>query len=122
MSTLLFFLMIITKIAKLMGIASATIFPNKEPVEIESPTITIIPLIARNIEIEPINETFSLKKKNTKIARNIVCVLMIKTTFATVVLLIATTKATKLNDKTNPPNNPGRPESLITIKVFFFIS
>ena len=45
---------------------------------------------------------------------------MIKTTFATVVLLIATTKATKLNDKTNPPNNPGRPESLITLKVFFY--
>ena len=44
---------------------------------------------------------------------------MIKTTFATVVLLIATTKATKLNDKTNPPKYPGRPDSLIIIKVFF---
>jgi len=46
-------------------------------------------------------------------------VLIIKTTFATVVLLIATTKATKLNDKTKPPNKPGRPDSLIILKVFF---
>ena len=45
--------------------------------------------------------------------------LIIKTTFATVVLLIATTKATKLNDKTKPPNNPGKPDSLIILKVFF---
>ena len=45
---------------------------------------------------------------------------MIKTTFATVVLLIATTKATKLNDKTKPPNNPGRPDSFIIFNVFFY--
>ena len=46
--------------------------------------------------------------------------LIIKTTLATVVLLIATTNATKLNDKTKPPNNPGRPDSLIILKVFFY--
>ena len=36
-------------------------------------------------------------------ARNIVCVLIIKTTFATVVLVIETTKAMKLKDITKPP-------------------
>ena len=48
-----------------------------------------------------------------------VWVLIIKTTFATVVLLIATTKATKLKDKTKPPNNPGSPDSFIILRVFF---
>ena len=43
--------------------------------------------------------------------------LIIKTTLATVVLLIATTNATKLNDKTKPPSNPGRPDFLIILKV-----
>ena len=56
-STLVFFLIIITKIAKFMGIANATMFPNNDPPEIESPTIIIIPLIARMIDIEPIKET-----------------------------------------------------------------
>ena len=52
-------------------------------------------------------------------ARNIVCVLIIKTTFATEVLVIATTKAMKLNDITNPPNNPAKPASFKTLIVFF---
>ena len=34
---------------------------NKEPVDIESPTIITIPLIAKKIELDPINETFSFK-------------------------------------------------------------
>ena len=40
-------------------------------------------------------------------ARNIVCVLIIKTTFATVVLLMETTKAMKLRDITRPPSKAG---------------
>ena len=42
-----------------------------------------------------------------------------KTTLATVVLLIATTKAIKLKDSTNPPNKAGSPEVLIFVNVFF---
>ena len=33
--------------------------------------------------------------------------------------ILIRTNATKLNDKTKPPNNPGRPDSLIILKVFF---
>ena len=39
----------------------STIFPNNDPPEIESPTIIIIPLIARRIDIKPIKETFSFR-------------------------------------------------------------
>ena len=45
--------------------------------------------------------------------------LIIKTTFATEVLVIATTKAMKLNDITNPPNTAGKPAFLIIFIVFF---
>ena len=41
------------------------------------------------------------------------------TTLATVVLLIAKTKATKLKDITKPPSTPGKPETLIILIVFF---
>ena len=61
MSKLEFFLIIITSIEKFIGIANATKFPNREPVEIESPTIIDIPLIAKNIETPPNNEIFSLR-------------------------------------------------------------
>ena len=47
--------------AKFIGIANATMFPNNDPPEIESPTIIIIPLIARRIDIKPIKETFSFR-------------------------------------------------------------
>ena len=60
-SSHIFFLIIITNIEKLIGIAKATRFPKKDPEESESPTITIIPLIANKIEIKLINETFSLR-------------------------------------------------------------
>ena len=60
-SKFLFFLIIITSIEKLIGIAKATRFPKKDPEERESPTITVIPLIARRIEIKLTNETFSLR-------------------------------------------------------------
>ena len=44
---------------------------------------------------------------------------MIKTTFATEVFIIANTKAIKLNDITNPPNNPAKPAFLIVLKASF---
>ena len=53
--------MIITKIEKLIGIAKATRLPKKDPENSESPTITVIPLIAKRIEIKLTNETFSFK-------------------------------------------------------------
>ena len=60
-SKFLFFLMIITNMEKFIGIANATIFPKKELVERESPTIIVIPPIANKIERKLINETFSFK-------------------------------------------------------------
>mgnify|MGYP000748710284 CR=1 FL=1 len=51
--------MIITSIEKLIGIAKATKLPKKDPEKSESPTIIVMPLIAKRIEIKLINETFS---------------------------------------------------------------
>ena len=59
MSKFLFFLIIITKIEKLIGIAKAIIFPKSDPDEIESPTIIKIPLIAKTIEIKQIKDIFA---------------------------------------------------------------
>ena len=42
-----------------------------------------------------------------------------KTTFATVVLVIATTKAIKLSDITSPPITAGKPASFSILIVFF---
>ena len=42
-----------------------------------------------------------------------------KTTLATVVLLMETTKAIKLKDITNPPNKAGKPASFKILIVFF---
>ena len=55
--------------AKLIGITSATRFPNKDPVEISSPTIIKIPLIAKKIDDDPIKETFLLSKKIQKLLK-----------------------------------------------------
>ena len=60
-SKFLFFLIIITSIEKLIGIAKATKFPKKDPEARESPTIIVIPLIANRIEIKLTNETFSFR-------------------------------------------------------------
>ncbi len=60
-SKLEFFRMIITSIEKLIGIVKATKLPNKVPPEIESPIITVIPIIAKIIESKPMIETFSFK-------------------------------------------------------------
>ena len=79
----------------------------------------VIPAIARIIERKPLSDIFSFKKKYPNIAKNIVWVLIINTTLATVVVVIAKTYATKLNDKKKPPNIAGNPESLIILIVFF---
>ena len=89
------------------------------PEDIESPIIIVIPDIAKTIEIKPTNENYSLRYKKPNSAKNIVCVLIIKTTFATDVFIIANTNDIKLKDIIKPPSNPGRPELLIILKVFF---
>ena len=53
----------------------------------------------------------SFKNKYPNIARNNICVEMIKLVFATVVLYIAKTYPQKPKDKIIPPKNPGNPES-----------
>jgi len=72
MSSFGYFLIIITKIEKFIGIARAIKLPNNDPLEIESPTITPIPDMASTMEKKAINETFSFKIKYPKIAKNIV--------------------------------------------------
>ena len=114
-SKLGFFLIIITNTEKLIGIVKATRLPNKVPEDIESPIIIVIPDIAKTIEIKPINEIFYLRYKKPNSAKNIVCVLIIKTTLATDVFIIANTKAMKLKDITKPPNNAESPDFLIIL-------
>ena len=94
-----FFFTTITKIEKLIGIVRAIKFPNNVPDETEFPIIIETPDIAKTIE-KPTKETFFFKyiKPNIK---NIVCVLIINTTFATEVFIIAKMKAIKLKDITN---------------------
>ena len=52
MSTLGYFLTIIIKTAKAIGIVKATTFPKKPPEDNEFPTISNTPDIARIIEIK----------------------------------------------------------------------
>ena len=44
-----------------LGIVKATKLPKRVPPEIESPIITVIPIMASIIERRPIIETFSFK-------------------------------------------------------------
>ena len=118
-SKLGFFHIIITNIEKLIGIVKAPTLPNKVPEVIESPIIIVMPAIAKIIEIKPINETFSLRTKKPSIAKNIVCVLFMKTTLATEVFIIANTKAIKLKDITKPPNKAGSPDFLTILTESF---
>ena len=60
------FLIIITSIVKLIGIAKATIFPNKVPWLIESPTITNMPTKAKVIADNPFKVIYSFRNKNKK--------------------------------------------------------
>ena len=57
------FLTIIIKIAKVIGILNATIFPSISPDDSELPTIKKTPVIAKIIEVKVIVEIFSFKKK-----------------------------------------------------------
>ena len=52
-------------------------------------------------------------------ARKIVCVVIVKFTFATVVLYMANTQAVKPSDMKKPANNPGKPDTLNLLKVSF---
>ena len=111
MSTVGYFLTIIIKTAKVMGIVKAARFPVNSPGDSEFPTITKTPVIAKIIEAKVIAEIFSFKKKYPNTARNNICSEIIKLVFATVVLYIAKTYPQKPKDNTIPPKNPGSPES-----------
>ena len=70
---------------------NAIVFPTIWPGDKEFPTIIIIPAIARIIDASVILEIFSLRNRYPNIARNIVCVCIIKLVLVTVVLYIAKT-------------------------------
>ena len=91
MSTSGYFLTINIKIAKEIGIINATRFPVISPGEIELPSIKIMPEIASKIQKKVSLEIVSFKKKYPKIAKNKVCVWIIKFVLATVVSYIANT-------------------------------
>ena len=71
MSTFGYFLTIIIKTANELGIIKATIFPDNCPGDKELPTISIIPEIARIIEVKVNLDIFSFKNKYPKIAKKI---------------------------------------------------
>jgi len=112
-STFGYFLIIITNIAKEIGITNATIFPRNcslDWTDKELPTISKTPDMPKTIEIKVIKLIFSFKKKYPNIAKKIVSVVIIKLVFATVVVYIENTYAAKPTDKNNPAIKPGRPD------------
>jgi len=62
-STLGYFLTIITKIAKVIGITKATMLPTNFPPDKESPIINNTPDMAKMIAINVCMEIFSFKKR-----------------------------------------------------------
>ena len=110
-STVGYFLIIIIKIAKVIGIEKAERFPINSPGVKELPTIKKTPDIARMIEIKVIWLIFSFRKKYPNIARNNIWSDIIKLVLATVVLYIAITYPQKPKDNIIPPIKPGKPES-----------
>ena len=110
MSTDGYFLTIMIKTAKVIGIVNAAKFPDNSPGVNEFPTIKITPDIAKIIEIDVTNEIFSFKKKYPNIAKNNIWSEMMKLVFATVVLYIANTYPQKPKDKIIPPKKPGNPD------------
>ena len=88
MSTYGYIRIIKTKTEKLIGIVKAARFPFKDPVPNESPIIKVTPIIANTIATYPRDEIFSFKKKYAIIGKKIVWVLIMKTTFATLVSVI----------------------------------
>ena len=66
---------------------------------------------------------FLLEKKYPNTSQEIKFVRdIIKFVLATVVLYMANTYPQKPKDKTIPPKNPGKPESLNALNVFLFIT
>jgi len=110
-STLGNFLTIIIRTANVIGILKAAKLPDISPGDKEFPTINKTPVIARIIDTNVKDVIVSFKNKYPNIARNNICVEMIKLVFATVVLYIAKTYPQKPKDKIIPPKNPGNPES-----------
>ena len=68
-STVGYFLTIIIKIAKVIGIVKAAKFPESSPGVNEFPTITKTPVIAKIIEAKVAALIFSFKKKITKYSK-----------------------------------------------------
>ena len=110
MSTVGYFLIIIIKIAKTIGIENAARFPDNSPGVSEFPTINKTPIIAKIIEVKVVVLIFSFKKKYPNIERNSIWSEIIKLVFATVVLYIAKTYPQKPKDNITPPINPGKPD------------
>ena len=69
-STVGYFLTIIIKTAKVIGIVKAAKFPDNSPGDNEFPTIIKTPDIAKINEINVIKLIFSFKKKKPNIAKN----------------------------------------------------
>ena len=109
-STVGYFLTIIIKTAKEIGIVKAAKFPDNSPGVNELPTINKTPVIAKMIETNVIVLIFSFKKKYPNIARNNIWREIIKFVFATVVLYMAKTYPQKPKDNIIPPKIPGNPE------------
>ena len=101
----------IIRTANVIGILKAAKLPDISPGDKEFPTINKTPVIARIIDTNVKDVIVSFKNKYPNIARNNICVEMIKLVFATVVLYIAKTYPQKPKDKIIPPKNPGNPES-----------
>ena len=90
-STVGYFLTIIIKTAKVIGMVKAAKLPVNSPGVSEFPTITKTPVIAKIIEVKVIALIFSFKKKYPKTARNNIWRDIMKFVLATVVLYIANT-------------------------------
>jgi len=93
-STLGYFLIIITNTAKDIGIINATIFPKNcslDWIDKELPSIIKTPDIPKIIETRVIKLIFSFNAKYPNTARKIVSVVIIKLVFATVVVYIENT-------------------------------
>jgi len=118
-STLGYFLTIIIRTAKDIGIIKAIKFPSIWPDVKESPSISVMPDIASIIDANVILEIVSLRNIYPKIARNNVWVWIIKFAFATVVLYIANTYPKNPQPKIIPPTSPGIPELTIDLKNCF---
>ena len=90
-STVGYFLTIIIKTAKVIGIVKAARFPDSSPGVKELPTITKTPVVAKIIEVKVTALIFSFKNRYPNTARNNIWSEIIKLVFATVVLYIAKT-------------------------------